>query len=59
MSKKALDVKLCDMLYNVNDYADKKQRDRIFRNISYLRGNRKLTKRQDELYDAIIDSIRF
>lgn len=27
MSKQALDVKLCDMLYNVNDYADKKQRE--------------------------------
>lgn len=58
MSKQALDVKLCDMLYNVSDYPDKKQKDRIFRNISYLRGNRKLTKRQDELCDAIMDCIR-
>lgn len=58
MTSRALDVKLCDMLYNSKDFPGKEQFDRIKRNIAYLRANRDLTDTQEELCDAIVESVK-
>lgn len=58
MTSRALDIKLCDMLYNINDFAPKSQSDRIKRHIAFLRQNRDLTNTQEELCDAIAESLK-
>lgn len=53
LSDHALFVKLCDMLHNCEDYPRKSQKDRMGRNISFLKRARSLSKKQKELIDSI------
>jgi len=54
LSDDALTVKLADMLHNVLDRPKEGQKERMFRNISYLLENRELTEIQQDLADAFI-----
>lgn len=52
ISKPALYVKLCDMLYNMLDYPKIEQAARMIRNVEYLVDHRKLDDRENELIQS-------
>lgn len=59
LSKRALFIKLCDMLHNTLDNCGAKQKERMKSNIDYLISKRKdLGEREWELIDSIIDNMR-
>lgn len=58
ISKKALFVKLCDMLHNTLDNCRPEVRDRMKKNIDYLISHRKdLGSREWELVDSIMENM--
>lgn len=53
LSDDALFVKLCDMLHNCEDYPRESQKDRMARNIKFLKNARYLNDKQKELVNSI------
>lgn len=51
LSSSALNVKLCDFYYNYMDSPSKEQKERMRKNLNYLKNNRKLTDTQADLVE--------
>lgn len=56
LSNPALNVKLCDFYYNMADFPNEQQKQRMKANLMFLRKNRKLTAVQRDLLDACLNT---